>query len=335
MLFAHEITYPQLAAAKVAVVTTAGEMIGGPDRRNETDAWKWREWQQAIQIASRDPKSVPPEVMAYFQDTKHLLRPPQLGDVALGSKKPLQPNIKQTGETLVKPFTPPRFTWSFSALDQFINVCACQAAAQRYYKTIPYIETESQKAGNRVHKAGELYLLNPTTENAVTLDREEPKARRIDDLILNATAKSGGTLLVEKKLCINDKWIPTGYFDADAWGRGAADIALLRGEVANIYDRKTGKRKDNPLQLRIMILFLALYYPHIQEFNAANIWYRDDNPIQAIPTVRRSEVRTILIEVKRMIDHVQAMWESENFPARRGGLCKNWCSNRDCPHCGC
>jgi len=333
MLLAHQLTYPQLFTAKEGVITRQGVMIGGPDRRHMDDnaVVSWLYWQKEVQFASKEPGVVPPAVMSYFQTTKHLNRPPKEGDVNILGTDVVEDAIIIA--TKVQ-FTPPRFTWSHTALDQFLNTCACQAAAARYFKTTSYQETEATRAGNRVHKAGENYLLNPTAATAAILDKEEPRARKFDDLILNAAAKSGGVLLVEKKMCVNDKWKTTGYFDSDAWGRGAADIALIRGETANIWDRKTGKRKDNPQQLRLMILFLALYYPEVQEFNAANIWYKYAEPVQSIPTVKRAEVKEIFLETRSMIERVQAMWESGNFPARKSGLCRQWCPNTACPHCG-
>lgn len=344
MTLAHLLTYPEVHASKEAVVNQQGIMIGGPDRKMIDDWGKWASWQRAIQFASKEIGVVPKRVMEYFQATKHLTSPPKAGDLAISQDRPIDSKLIVTPEPLMsKPFTPPRFTWSYTALDSFLNGCPLQAAAERYYKTVKYQETVATAAGNRVHKAGENYLLNPTAQTAAILDREEPRARKYDDLILNAAAKDGGILLVEKKMCVNERWGTTGYFDADAWGRGAADIALIRGEVANIWDRKTGKRKDNPLQLRLMILFLALYYPEIQEFRAANIWYKEADAVQSIEPVRRSEVKNILIEARSMIARVKEMWESETFVARKSGLCQPsrkpgssymGCQNKSCPHSG-
>ena len=333
--YAHELTFPEMLESKRPVVNLQGVMIGGPDRKMIDEWTKWTQWQKAIQVASHNAGVVSKTAMAYFQKTKHLSRPPKSGDLSILQSGPIEDALiiqDVQGDLVAK--QKPRFTWSHTMLDQFLKNCPAQAAAERYYKTVKFQETEATKWGNRVHKAGENYLLNPTAENAKILDSEEPRARKFDDIILNTAAKDGGTLLVEKKLCVNDKWKVTGYFDSDAWGRGAADIALIRGETCNIYDRKTGKKKDDPNQLKRMILFMALHYPEIQEFKAANIWYKEDSPIQSITPVRRSEVKEILLATIQDINRVKEMWDSETFVMRKSGLCRGWCSNKSCPHNG-
>lgn len=369
MLYAHKITYPELAAAKVAVVTLEGEMIGGPDRRNETEAWKWKEWQHAVQSAARTPKAVPQNVMDYFQATKHLMRPPQPGDKALGGVGLLK-NLLEAEDVLavraphplsggkipdggiiiddpmnnggiIRPttaFKPPRFTWSYSQLSTFLQ-CPARWAAEKYYKTVPYIESEAQKYGNLVHSALEHAVLGRATaaEQKLISDINAGKYVRA----LENVRSQGAEIHVEKEMCFTNKLKFCGWWDNSiVWYRGKADVLVVNRNKLTVWDYKTGAVKPDLLQLRMMCAFAALYFPQIEIFDGKLLFLAHDKIEGLERPLTRAELKPILTEVISIVRRMEAAWESETFPCRKSGLCRPngrgyaGCGNKACPHAG-
>lgn len=376
MIFAHEITYHELAAAKVAVVTLSGEMIGGPDRKSESESWKWKEWQMAIKDAFKDPKAVPPRVMDYYQATKHLSRPPQHGDKAIDQKGWLidepamrdgilhalgakgvnihveskrvgaMPSLVTSDElnTLlnngghIKPFKSPRFTWSYTSLQEFLT-CPAQWAAKRYYKTLVEKESEAMRVGNMIHATAEHYLkskIGQTFKQSQIHSAYLPMVQRYCDALL----ASGAELHVEKEMCFDKAFKPCGWKDWDTvYVRSKGDVLAKKGNKISILDWKSGKYKEDFLQLEMFAVFAALTpeFKDVQEFDPKFIFIKEAAPknILRLPQpIQRSELKGILGKIIAIVRRMEAAWESETFPCRKNGLCRNYCANTDCTHCG-
>lgn len=366
MLFAHQITYPELAAAKVPVVTVDGEMIGGPDRKSESDKWKWLEWQRAVSFASRDPKAVPQAVMDYFQATKHLSRHPQPGDMDIMRKGPLKdrisieeaviietqiPEIQMNVEALsnnagfvVKGFTPPanfkppRFTWSYTSMQEFLT-CPAQWAAKRYWKTIKEGESEAMRVGNLIHETAEHYLkwkIGQTFSQNKIHSQYLPQVQKYCD----ALVASGAELHVEREMCFDQKFKPCGWKDWNTvYVRSKADVLAKKGNKISLLDWKTGKYKEDFLQLKMFAVFSALTpgFEDVQEFDPKFIFTKEAPPknILRLPKpILRAELKGVLTEILQVVRRMEAAWESETFPCKKNGLCKNYCLNNACLHCG-
>lgn len=297
MLYAHKITYPELAVAKVAVVTLEGEMIGGPDRRNETEAWKWKEWQHAVQSAARTPKAVPQNVMDYFQATKHLMRPPQPGDKALGGTGMLKdlleaedvpavlaPHPLSEGKIpdggiiidnpmnnggIIRPttaFKPPRFTWSYTSLQEFLT-CPAQWAAKRYYKTIKEGETEAMRVGNLVHETAEHYL---KSKIGVSFSQSKIHSAYLPQVqkYCDALVASGAELHVEKEMCFDKNMKPSHWKAWDTvWVRSKADVLAKKSNKVSLIDWK-GLALDTPLPTPTGWTTMGAVLPGDQVFGA-------------------------------------------------------------------
>lgn len=306
MPYLHELTFGQVLASKEAVYDLTGKLVAGSDRRNdlrEPAAQKalFLKWQKDVQKAGQDPDTVHPDVMKDFQKAKFYVDP----------KEHL-------------PKDTPRFSWSFSALNDF-ETCPFQYAAKRFYKTLPHEETEATLWGTRVHE----YAENVLKGNTLAFDETISKlVGPYCDLILNA----GGELLVEKQLAVGEDWKPCGW--EDGWGRGIIDAVVIKEGKARIFDWKTGKVKDDTLQLKIFCLFLALHRPDIKEFDAKFIWLKHGTVTGLAKPLTRSELMPVIKDLKAKIARIQEAWASENFRMKQGGLCRKWCGAKECPHAG-
>jgi hypothetical protein len=233
--FLHLLVFPEVFLSKIPVCDIQGRLIAGPDRKNPDHATiieVFHAWQKDYQMACRDDirtfKAIPQSVHDYFQKTKSLVKPtPEMIssiEEALAKGKV----IKAPRPEVIKEM--PKFTWSYTALNDF-ETCPLKYAAARYYKTTKFEETEASKWGLRKHKANELALL----ETAKGLEED-----LVDWKYVNAIkqAAKGHTLLVEQQIAINRELKPVDWFAQDVFGRGVVDVAVLKDGVAKIFDWK-------------------------------------------------------------------------------------------------
>lgn len=334
MILAHTLTYPELAKAKEGVMNLQGVMIGGPDRKTDDPRNMWLNWQRAVQDAARKPGVVPKNVMEYFQATKHLTKPPASGDLAITQDRPINPTliIEEPEIIMSKPFTPPRFTWSYTSMNEFLT-CPAQWAAEKYYKTVPYVESEAMRWGNVVHKALENAVLGKATPMDAKVISDGGYAKYIQAL---EKAKAGGAEIhVEKEMCFTDKLKFCGWWDNNiVWYRGKADVLIINGNKLTVWDYKTGAVKPDLLQLRMMCAFAALYFPQVEIFDGKLLFLAHDKIEGLEKPLLRTDLKPILAEVLGVVRRMEAAWESQNFPCKKNGLCRNYCAHTECPHCG-
>lgn len=338
MIPAHTLTFPQVLASKVAVTTLSGYLIGGPDRKNESAGARWLAWQKDVQAAFREMK-VPQGVMDYFQATKHLSAPPKeiVGGLVVTAENK---EVLVCADLTVynKPFKPPRFTWSYTSMQEFLT-CPAQWAAKRFYKTIKDVESAAMRDGNITHETGEHYLKKalglPANAGKISAAHLPPIKPYCDALLA-----SGAELFVEKEMCFTKQFKPCGWRDWETvWVRGKGDVLAKKGNKLSILDWKTGKFKEDFLQLKLFAVLSALTpgFEDIQEFDPKFIFLKESGAraILRLPEpIKRSELKPVLAEILAVVRRMEEAWDSENFPCKKNGLCRNYCANTQCPHCG-
>ena len=349
-VFLHMLTYPEVLASKIPVGDITGELWAGKDRRLDTPGERrelWHAWVEELRLVTCGEyerfKEIPQHVHDYYQTVKRFKGPPGEAGSSTGGKfitgtqgtleiysgpKPATPDeIPEPSKlllTLPVAFKTPKFSWSYSAMNDF-ETCPLKYAGSRYYKTVKFEETKEILWGNRKHKANEYALKGTAFEDGGLVDWKYVNALK--------AASEGGELLVEQQYAINRNLLPVGWFAQDAWGRGVIDVAVIKDGVAKIYDWKTGRVKLDELQLKIFCLFLALVRKDIQQFEARFIWLKDDS-VSAPIILNRSEIFPILKDVLARVERMEQAWNAEIFQARTSGLCKNYCGVEECPHNG-
>ncbi len=153
--------------------------------------------------------------------------------------------------------------WSYSSLDTF-NSCP-RRFYHRYVLREKEPETEALRNGIAVHAALESRIRGmPLPEHMLKYD---PMATSI----VNAWRK-GMKVYTELKMGLTREMEPCGFFDKNVWGRGAADVILIAGDTAIIFDWKTGKKREKEDQLRILTLFTFKHFPTVNKVSAMNLW---------------------------------------------------------------
>jgi hypothetical protein len=214
------------------------------------------------------------------------------------------------------------FSWSFSAISDF-TTCPYQYAAKRYYISVPFEDTEATLWGSRVHKA-----LEDRVKDGVPLPEGMGDYEKYARVI--AAQGSKGALFCEKQLAVDGEFRPTGWFDKDAEGRAVADVLIIQGRTAYIFDYKTGKVKDDPLQLEITSLLTGLAFPDVDEFITKFIWLKFGQITGG--TVRREDLPKIRQRVELHTDRMKEAWRTKVFVPRSSGLCRGWCPVEECKH---
>lgn len=288
--YAHLYTWPecwQMVQEKHVLVDIRGYAIGN-NHISENEAYSM--WHKAVSYAIQGDKDVPEHVR----------------DNHSTQSKPTKVNV------LEKPMAP-KFTWSYTSLTDFEN-CPLGYAHKKYYKDVPFVETEALRDGNRKHTALELYtkgIAQPATEIEVV----KPYLKYVD-----AFKAQGGVLQAEREITLTEQMKPTGWFDKDAWFRIKLDITLLRGQRANIYDWKTGKQKEDMTQLQLCCASLAIVEPEIEEFTAKNIWLKND-VVDTGVKLQRSELKKVWMDTLARVHRMRQAWDSEVWQPKPSGLC--------------
>lgn len=222
------------------------------------------------------------------------------------------------------------FSWSPSAINDYIT-CPMQYAAKRFYMTLPYVESEAMRQGTIEHKFLEdrIKLKTPLPED---YNRGEKYCRAYEA----SAAKGGGELFAERQIAISEDMQIVDWFDKKAWGRVIIDLTLVLPKKIVIGDYKTGKQKDNILQLKVGMCALALIYPDIETFSGRYIWLKDDttSPKGDEGVFTRDQIPELWAEILGHTKRMKQAWESEVFEPRSSGLCRAWCDVVSCIHCG-
>lgn len=213
------------------------------------------------------------------------------------------------------------FSWSYTALSSF-EKCPASYAAERFYCTVPFQETEAIRWGNRVHSAGEVFVRDGVVTDPEAFKEVEKYARLFRNLKDN-----GADVQPELEITLTQDMQPTGWFSKDAWFRIKLDVPVIQGVKANVFDYKTGgKIRDDQDQLKLCSASLGLIRPELETFTPKLIWTKHQTVTGCSPEViPKSQLPAIWEDFLARVDRMQKAWQSETFPARSGPLCP-WCS---------
>lgn len=219
------------------------------------------------------------------------------------------------------------FAWSYSKLKNF------ESCAKRHYeidlqKNFREEEGESLMWGNALHKASAAYLSSNGRE--VPPPGMEKLKEWCDKVLTKMTPDQ--QLLVEQQLAITKDFAPCAWFAKEAWYRGIADVAVIKGQVALVADLKTGKILEDSAQLALMAACVFAHHPQVQRIRTEFIWLAHD------ATTREDFSREQMPEFWRSIwpriEALEHAYNTTTYPAKPSGLCRRWCVVNSCPHHG-
>lgn len=217
------------------------------------------------------------------------------------------------------------FSWSYSKLKNF-EACPKKHFHVDIVKDAKESESEELKWGNLLHKAAAKRLKDkePVPPGFEVL---EPWCQRIE--------KGPGVILVEQQLAIAEDFGPCGWFEKGeryAWHRGIADVIKIVGPVALACDWKTGKIKEDSVQLALMAACIFAHHPTIEKIRTEFIWLQFDAASRADFT--REDMPGLWRGLWPRVEALKRAHELFEYPAKPGGLCRRWCPVKQCPHNG-
>lgn len=209
--------------------------------------------------------------------------------------------------------------WTYTFLSDDEN-CPAKAWHKHVAKDLPREEkTPAQTWGIEVHKALE-YRLRERKPFPPEMSACEPYALAIEQM--------PGTKLVEEWLQITADGSKAKPFAADVWGKGRVDTAILHSNVGIIFDWKTGKPNEDPLELETQALMLKCFYPGLTHVRGHYVWLRE----------RRIGPAHDLSDFGRTFNDVKVRWRDitsrpldTEWVKKPNPLC-GWCPVMTCEH---
>jgi hypothetical protein len=196
------------------------------------------------------------------------------------------------------------------------NNCPHKAFRKSIKKDLPkFVQTDAMKWGNEVHSAFEVRIKHGT---------KWPAGMEKYESIAAPLVAAGAT--AEKMLGITHAGVCCDFFAPDIWLRGKIDSTIAKGEVAAIFDWKTGKRREEKAELLTHAVLLKAWQPTIQKVTAHYVWLQDNEVGKAHDV---SDTETKLTEIRSTMDDVARCISDQDFPKRPNPLC-GWCDVLDC-----
>lgn len=213
--------------------------------------------------------------------------------------------------------------WTFTFLNDFDN-CARKAQHKYVLKDLPREEkSDAQTWGIRVHKAFDLRLRAPKS-NPLPQDMTQ-----YEPLVVGVErAADGKTLESEKRMAIDAGGSPVDFFGNGVWGRGVCDVAIHADNTAFLFDWKTGKRREDPQELRVQALLLKCAYPGIKQAYGAYGWLKD-NKMGEVHDL--GNFAATFNGIKATMKVIEGLPANKEWPANPNPLC-GWCPVKTCEH---
>ena len=142
----------------------------------------------------------------------------------------------------------------------------------------------------------------------------------------------GSNLFIEKELCINHSYKPSGWWDEDTLLRAKADaLFLYKDKPPVIIDIKTGKRwDDDDFQVRVEALLVHLIYN--QPVVKYEYWYVDIGETHDGLVDFNQGVGLVQDVIDTMMNMKNSIRDT-NFPTKANKFCK-WCGLHQTKECG-
>lgn len=217
---------------------------------------------------------------------------------------------------------PKPFAWSYSKLKNF-EACPKKHFHVDIKKDAREEDSEALTWGNAVHKALALRVSKGVPLPA-GMGHFDKWAKRI--------TSGPGELFVEQQLAITDEFLPCEWFDSSAWYRGIGDVIKVIGPVALVADYKTGKILEDSVQLALMAACVFAHYPKVMRVRSEFIWLKEDANSRADFT--RESVVEVWKATWPRIELLKNAHNTQDYPAKPGRLCRNWCPVKICKHHG-
>lgn len=224
-----------------------------------------------------------------------------------------------------------RFTWSYSSISTF-EICPRKWWAEKVSKVAGWESNPAAEWGVAVHEELEYRAqdvapdIKPLPMNMSQYQGTLDKVRALAAMSLESRFEYKMGLTADNTAC--------GFDDADMFGRGIVDTYFkVREDTVFIGDYKTGGRYYGPtLQPIVCAKMTFAAHPEINHIKTAWTYLKvGKNEVQDFT---REGINDDFAAVTDVVQQMQRAIDNQNFPARKGFLCRSYCSDFTCPHNG-
>lgn len=213
---------------------------------------------------------------------------------------------------------PKPLPWSHTALDDFVN-CPRAYHAKRVAKTVKEEPSEAMLWGNEVHKH---------FEDRQQYGKPLPDELAIHEGYMSKLEQLPGEGFTERKIAMNRKGQPCGFFDKDVWFRGVIDYTKVKTDAALVVDYKTGKQHSKFGQLKLFALHTFAEYPSIVRVEVKFYWTQTQATTGEVYT--RDMIPQLWSEFTPNLRQYAQAFKEDVWQPRQSGLCNGWCPVTDC-----
>jgi hypothetical protein len=221
---------------------------------------------------------------------------------------------------------------------QTFELCPRQYEARYRTKTIKFVQSYEGQWGDTAHlslenqlKAGGKYQFPDQTHKETGQNMRS--YQWIGEALLARAKAKGGYILAERKFAVGYDGDTADYWDKSVWMRGKIDVTIIYPDLrtAEVYDLKTGKKKDDQLQLDLYSASAFIDYTNVDTVKSAYIWAKlpPEMAIDKPNTYTRNDVQPILNTFAAKTKDVMHAWQTGNFPPSPNRLCA-WCDVTTC-----
>lgn len=211
--------------------------------------------------------------------------------------------------------------WSYSAIKTF-EQCPKKYYHLRVAKDVKDEPGEAADYGTAVHLAAEEFIRD---------GKPIPDKFAYMRPIVERLARIPGDKLPEVKLAVTREFEPCGFFDADAWWRGIADLLIIDGHKAWCIDYKTGKsaKYADTKQLDLLAGAVFAHFPEVVTIKSALAFVVSGELIpKSHVSLKRDEYLNVF---STQLDALSTAMDNGVFNAKSGPLC-GWCPVESCEH---
>lgn len=209
--------------------------------------------------------------------------------------------------------------YSYSSLKEF-KTCPRKYYENKVLKIHPFTDTPATMYGKEVHKALEDYV-----GQDIPLGGHSRFQETADNL-----KNLPGVKHTELEMALDENLNPCEFKSDKAFIRGIADLVVIDGKNASIFDYKTGKANyPDPDQLELMALMVFRHFPEVEYVKAALLFILYDKIIATEYHKKNAKEKWINWAVR--IEEIERCHETNVWHENPSGLC-GWCPSTTCPH---
>lgn len=232
----------------------------------------------------------------------------------------------------VTPNEPYIFPQSHSSLSKF-ETCPKQYEASYITREVVWKQSEAAAFGDRVHIAGDTYV---KAQGQIELPPESVPFKKWFDWVLTRARNNGGQVMSERSAAVTRDKKPTPYSNKKRWIGGKIDVTILYPHLrlAEVFDYKTGKVKNDMTQLQLYGAFGLADFAEVDTVKAGYIWMKEPGSISPPGVYTRDNYNSYWDTFEHKYEKLMDAYRSGVFPPKPSGLCRQYCDVKSCQYWG-